>query len=235
MPALILSNSVARCGHAAEPGRGKHQPARLRLGEGDKLGQRSGRHPLAHDQDLRHGGDLGEQPQVGERPKRHVVAQVHVDGERAGGGDADGVAIWIGLGDGGGAGQPTCAGAVLDHHALAEESAHLIGEHAGKGIGRAAGWKRHHQLDGPAWELLGGGRQGRSEEEGEKARQADGRHREAGLANLRTHGGKPRWGWKAQGRLLKAPLSLGPDGGYPGVLSKCLSLGQSITQSIAQH
>jgi len=81
--------------HAAETGRGKHQPARLRLGERDKLDQRPGRHALANDQDLRHGGDLGEQPEVGERSER---PQVHVDGERAEGGDADGMAVGIGLG-----------------------------------------------------------------------------------------------------------------------------------------
>jgi len=74
------------------------------LAKRDELGQRSGWHALADDQDLRHRGNLGQQPQVGERPERHVGAQVHADGERAGGGDADGVAIGVGLGNGGGAG-----------------------------------------------------------------------------------------------------------------------------------
>ena len=128
-------------------------------GLGADLGEEVGEIVHAHlgvgHPDRRHCHQVGNRGELGAQALGAGVEQ-GVDGHGADGGHAHGVAIGRGLGHGFGAYQPARAAAVVDHHRLAQRAAHALGQHPRDDIGGAAGCKRHDQLDGLAWIVVGG-------------------------------------------------------------------------------
>ena len=75
-------------GSGAYAGRGVAHLVRLRLGVGDELLQRGGRHIAVHDQKKRHRPDRADRHEFGEGIVRHVPHQVGIDDDVAGVGNA---------------------------------------------------------------------------------------------------------------------------------------------------
>ena len=69
------------------------------------------------------------------------------------GAEEERVSVRLGPGDGGGADIAAGAGPVLDHHALAEDLAHLLADEPGDDIGRATCGEGDDQVDRAAGEI----------------------------------------------------------------------------------
>ena len=131
----------------------------LALRPGDEILQRLRRAVLADAQRQRRGAELAEEGEVvelvGPAPQHdrrlHEIRDV----------EQDGVAVRRGVLHRLGADQPAGAGAVLDHHGLAEDAGHRLGDQPGPDVGGAAGRQRHDHADGAVGKgRLGEGRRG---------------------------------------------------------------------------
>ncbi len=98
--------------------------------------------------------------EIAQRVVGQVVAHVRRDRDRADGGEEDGVAVGLRLGDEVGADRAVGAGLVLDQHRLRQRVLQLVGEQPADEIGRAAGREGDHHADRAGGEVLGwcGGR-----------------------------------------------------------------------------
>ena len=168
-------------GHAAGAGRAEIDLAGLRLGERHQLLDVRHRHVGRGDEQLRHLGDQRDQGEVFERIVEDLVLQAVADGDRAGAGDRDGVAVGLGLRDEIGAERAAGAGPVVDDHELAEEVLHLLPDHPADDVVRPAGRERHHEADRLCRIVLGpGGHRPCTEQD------------EPGRAQMRPHVRLPR-------------------------------------------
>jgi hypothetical protein len=69
--------------------------------------------------------------------------------------DKDRVTVGLGLGDVFHADIAVGAGAVLDHHRLAQRAGQIVANHARCDIGRTAGRERNDEMDRPVWPVGG--------------------------------------------------------------------------------
>jgi hypothetical protein len=112
--------------------------ARLGLGQAYKLGERICRHALVHDQRLRPDAEPRDRCQIGQGVVARIGVDVRIDRHRADMNDDQRVAV------GRAAGARDCpqvaagAGAVLDHHRLAERRRQSIRQPARPDVGDAA-------------------------------------------------------------------------------------------------
>ena len=149
----LVDGAVAR--------RAEGELAGLGLGLLDHVLDRGEAAARMREQQQRRDGDAGDGDQVLVRivgRRRHQRG----DGDEVAGGDEDRVAVRRRLGHGVDAERAAGAGAVLDHHGLAERLGELLADEARADIGDAAGRERHDDADGAAGPGLG--RRGRGEQ-----------------------------------------------------------------------
>jgi hypothetical protein len=132
-------NSRREVGRGAHAGRGVADRVRPRLGIGDEVRERGGWHAAVHDQEQRHRADRADGHQIVQRVVGHVPHQVGIDGDVAGVGDAERVAVGRGLGDRVHGDIATRARAVVDHHGLAGPARNVRAQDARGDIGHPAG------------------------------------------------------------------------------------------------
>ncbi|MNS79892.1 hypothetical protein D3C72_1135560 [compost metagenome] len=141
--------------------------------------------------------------------RRHVllrvvvdVADMRVQRQRAGRGEAERIAVRRGLGDGVDADAAAGAGLVLDHHRSAHLHGQLLAQRTGHGIADAAGRVGHDHADRAARvgvRGMGGGNEGRGRKRGDGE---DGQGRQQRLGNGRNHGGDGAGGLLMDRRYL---------------------------------
>jgi hypothetical protein len=104
----------------------------------DELLHRLRRRLLTHDEDVRHAGEFADRDEVLHRIERQVVVEADIDGKGAGG-EQDGVAVRLRVGDIAHADIAAGAAAVLDDEGLARRLAQRRGDDAANEVRRAAG------------------------------------------------------------------------------------------------
>ncbi|MNN55412.1 hypothetical protein D3C81_1702850 [compost metagenome] len=114
-----------------------------------------------------------------------------IGGDRA---EADGIAVRRGLGHGVHADIAARAGAVLDHHRLAQFLAHALAYRARHQVGGAAGSVGHDKADRPG-RITVAGRGGGAEADGERGGACHGSEQRAaaGMCRVDWHGEKSPW------------------------------------------
>ncbi|MNT08440.1 hypothetical protein D3C72_1431830 [compost metagenome] len=143
-----LEEFAVQVADAARAGRGIGVLARVRLQQGDELGQVLGRHRRVYRQHVRHVHQVGDGHEILERVVGVLGVGRRVGGHGADGGYAQGVTVRGGARDGVRADGPTAAAPVFHHNGLPELAAQAFGHDAGNDVGGAAGGKRNNQADG---------------------------------------------------------------------------------------
>jgi hypothetical protein len=113
----------------------------------DQLGQRGHGHLGVGDEQERHERHVRHRREVGHRVVRHLRVQARIGGERPRIAQPDRVAVGRGLRDHGDAGVARLAGAVLQHHGLAQPLGERRLQHARDRVGRAPRGERDDEAD----------------------------------------------------------------------------------------
>lgn len=177
-PGDVVQQFAGQVRGGAGAGGGEVQLAGLALGLGDELAERFHAGAGGHHEHVREGHAHGDGGQVLQR----VVAHLHHvgrDAQRAHGAEQQHGTIRRAVGDPGMGELAARAGLVLDDDALADVFAQLLGDDAGRDVGRAAGSEADHEGHGfLGREVL---RMGGSAGEGQAGSQGGGQHERASL------------------------------------------------------
>ena len=128
--------------------------ARVGPGIGDQFGDRVGGERRMHRQYAGCVADQADRREALARVVAGILVERRTDRQRAGIAEQDRVAIGLALGDRLGADRTASARTVVDHDALAQQLAHLVGDHPANDRRGAARRERNHQCDGPARKVL---------------------------------------------------------------------------------
>ena len=140
---------------AAAPAAGPEaELARVLLGIGHELAQALDRQILAHHQDQRSGGDLGDRRERGE--VEGIVRVKRLRDQGAGRDEEQRVPVGRSTGELAQRRDEIAAGLVLNQNRGVQAFAHLLRHHARHHVGRAAGRKPDQHADRPARQVLRG-------------------------------------------------------------------------------
>ena len=119
----------------------------MSFGVGRKFRERVGRHAAVHNKKERHHADGSDRLEIREGIERQVRKQEGIDGDVAGAGEAERVAVGRRARDGFHGDVAARPGAVVDHHRLAASVRDMGAEDPGCDVGDAARRGRDDDLD----------------------------------------------------------------------------------------